>query len=149
MPEVVRVSSVETGQKLSTLIEGYFKKGRFAEITQAIGMHSILMKPEHMLEDQSAFYHSVLKMMKAKIAEALASGFSGWYAHFPDLMDELVTTGQIVANKLSAETLASRRAAFGPFRSVDDFFFWSLDDRRLTLDQIMKYLEKTAERFKR
>jgi len=28
---------------------------------------------------------------------------------------------------------------------VDEFFFWALDDRRLTLDQIVKYIEKTAE----
>jgi hypothetical protein len=28
---------------------------------------------------------------------------------------------------------------------MDHFFFWALDDRRLTLEQILKYIEKTAE----
>ena len=33
---------------------------------------------------------------------------------------------------------------YGPFKSVDDFFFWALDDRRLTLDRIVNMIEKTA-----
>jgi hypothetical protein len=28
---------------------------------------------------------------------------------------------------------------------VDDFFSWALDDRKLSLDQIVAYIEKTAE----
>ena len=127
MPEVVKVSTVESSQKLTAAIEEYFKKGRYAEITQAIGMHSVLIDPQHTMEDQSRLYRSVLALLKKRIAEKL--GKAG---------------GQVVTDKGSLDILSSHRAAQGPFKSVDHFFLWALDDRRLTLEQIVKYIETSA-----
>ena len=45
MPEVVMVSSVENMDKLKTKIGELFKNEKYSEITQAIGMHSILIDP--------------------------------------------------------------------------------------------------------
>jgi hypothetical protein len=42
------------------------------------------------------------------------------------------------------DVIDSRLHGYGPFKSVDDFFFWALDDRRLTLDRIVSMIEKTA-----
>lgn len=148
MPEVVKVSTVESSQNLMAAIGEYFKKGRYAEITQAIGMHSILIDPQHTMEDQARLYRSVLNMTKNKIAGNLGKKYSSWYAEFPKIMDKFVSGGQVVTDKASSDVLASYRTAYGPFKSVDDFFFWALDDRRLTLDQIVKYIEKTAELHK-
>ncbi len=145
MPEVVKVSTVETNEKLMDAVEGYFKKGRYAEITQAIGMHSILMEPERMIEDQARLYRSVLNMIKDRLAGALGRQYAAWYADFPKILDGIVTSGQNITDKRSADVLASHRAAFGLFKSVDEFYNWALYDRRLTLDQIVKYLGKTAE----
>jgi hypothetical protein len=145
MPEVVKVSNIESSQKLAATIDEYFKKGRYAEITQAIGMHSLLIDSEHTIEDQARLYRSVLNMIKKRIAGNLDKGYAAWYADFPKIMDQLVTGGQIVTDKASAEVISSHCAAYGPFKSVDDFFFWALDDRRLTLDQIVTYIEKTAQ----
>jgi hypothetical protein len=145
MPEVVKVSTVETDQKLLSAIQNYFQKGQYNEITQAIGMHSILFQSEHMLEDQEAMYRSVLSMIKNRIAGKLGKQYAAWYREFPKILDRIVSGGQIVTDKSSTEVIASHRAAFGAFASVDHFFFWALDDRRLTLDQIVKYLEKTTE----
>ncbi len=145
MSGVVKVSSVETSQELMASIEEYFSKGRYAEITQAIGMHSILIDPQHTLGDQTRLYRAVLDMLKDKIKAVLGAHFSTWYATFPKLMDELVSSGVEITDKRAAVVLSSHREAFGPFKSVDDFFFWGLDDRKLELDQIVKYIEKTTE----
>ncbi len=145
MANVVKVSTVESNQKLMAAIEDYFKKGRYAEITQVIGMHSILIDPQHTREDQKNLYQSVLTMIKNRIAGKLGKKYSTWYTDFPRIMDQIVTAGQIITDKASAEVLASRRAAYGPFKSPDDFFFWGLDDRKLSLGQIVQYLEKTAD----
>ncbi len=143
MPEVVKVSAIENNQDLLALIAEYFKAGRYAEMTQAIGMHSILIDSEHTISDQARLYRSVLNMIKDKMKAGLGKHYSAWYAGFPKLMDELIASGEAVNDQVAAEALASHRSAFGQFRSLDDFFFWSLDDRRLTLDLIMKYIEKT------
>ncbi|OGW35789.1 MAG: hypothetical protein A2010_16755 [Nitrospirae bacterium GWD2_57_9] len=144
MPEVVKVSTVESSQKLTAAIEEYFKKGRYAEITQAIGMHSVLIDPQHTMEDQSRLYRSVLALLKKRIAEKLGKDYAGWYTDFPKIMDGMVAGGQVVTDKGSLDILSSHRAAQGPFKSVDDFFLWALDDRRLTLEQIVKYIETSA-----
>ena len=47
-------------------------------------------------------------------------------------------------DKSAADMIDSRLSAYGPFKSIDDFFFWALDDRRLTLDRIVNMIEKTA-----
>jgi hypothetical protein len=145
MSELVTVSSVETRDNLTASIEGFFNKGQYAEITQAIGMHSLLIDPQHTLGDQTRFYRAVLGMLKDKIKTALGKHFSAWYVSFPKLMDEIVSSGSMITDSSATGVLASHREAFGPFKSVEDFFFWALDDRRLELDQIVKYIEKTAE----
>jgi hypothetical protein len=144
MPEVVQVSSVEHIQGLMAAIGDYFKRGRYAEITQAIGMHSILIDPEHTMRDQARLYHAVLDMIKDKVKTGLGKHYSAWYVNFPKIMDELVSSGVDVTDHAAVAVLASRRSAFGPFKSLDDFFSWSLDDRKLTLDQIVKYIEQTT-----
>ncbi len=143
MPQVVKVSTLETQQDLMAAIEGHFKAGRYAEITQAIGMHSIIIDSEHTMQDQSRLYHAVLNMIKDKIKAGLGKQYSSWYVNFPQLLDKMESAGTD-KDKIVAGVLASRHEAFGPFKSLDDFFFWSLDDRRLSLDQIVTYIEKTA-----
>jgi len=143
MPEVVKVSSVDNNQHLMSTIETYFKAGRYAELTQAIGIHSILIDSEHTMHDQANLYHIVLRLIKEKIQARLGKRYSAWYVDFPKLLDDMVTSGNGIGNKNAASMLASRHEAFGPFKSLDDFFFWSLDDRRLTLEEIVNFIEKT------
>ncbi len=143
MPELVRVSNVET-EKLKTYLEELFKQERYSEITQAIGMHSILIDSQHMISDQAGLYRFVLTMIKERIRKTKGKSYSAWYVGFPKVLDQLVTANQIITDKSAAEALASYRSARGPFKSVDDFFVWALNDRRLPLGQIVKYIEKTA-----
>jgi hypothetical protein len=144
MPDLVRVGNVEKKEELRKYLEELFKKGKYAEITQAIGMHSLLIDPQHTLGDQAALYRFVLDLIKGRISTSMGKGYAAWYAGFPRIMDELVSANKIVTDKAAAEVIASHRAAYGPFKSVDDFFFWALEDRRLELDQIVKYIETTV-----
>lgn len=144
MSELVTVSSVENKERLKTYLEDLFKRERYAEITEAVGMHSILIDPQNTMTDQASLYHFVLDMIKDRVRRAKGKGYSTWYAGFPKAMDQLVAGNEIVADRTAADMLASHRAAFGPFKSLDDFFFWALDDRRLLLSHIVKYIEKTA-----
>lgn len=146
MPEVVKVSTVEENQGLRASIEEYLKKEQYDEIAQAIGMHSILIDPQHMIIDQSKLYRWVLVMIKNKVAANLGKKYASWYTAFPKILGDLVTSGQIVTDALSVAVLASHQAAYGPFKSVEDFFLWALDDRRLSLEQVVKYIKKTAEK---
>lgn len=145
MPEVVRVSTIENDQGLMASIEDYFKRGRYAELTQAIGMHSLLIDPQHTIYDQAHYYRKVLNLIKDKVRSRLGKHYSAWYASFPKLMDEIISAGGEGNDKPATSIIADHREAYGPFKSVDDFFFWGLDDRRLELDQIVKYIEKTTE----
>src|SRR5512143_1577270 len=144
MPELVRVGSIDKMEKLKTYVEELFKKGRYAEITQAIGMHSLLIDPQHTMTDQTALYRFVLNMIKDRIVKSKVKEYGAWYAAFPMILDQLVSANQIVTDPASADVLASHHAAYGPFKSADAFFFWALDDRRLELGQIVKYIEKTT-----
>jgi hypothetical protein len=144
MPELVTVSSIDTIEKLKARIEELFKKGQYDEITQAIGMYSLLIDPEHTISDQTQLYRLVLNMIKDKF-RGKGKSYSTWYERFPKLMDEIVSSGQIVTDTMSSTVISDHYAAYGSFRSLEDFFSWALDDRRLTLDQIVKYIEKTAE----
>jgi hypothetical protein len=107
-------------------------------------MHSLLIDPQHTMTDQTALYRFVLDMIKDRIGKTKVKGNATWYAAFPKVLDQLISSNQIVTDQASADVIASHRAAYGPFKSVDDFFFWALDDRRLELDQIVKYIEQTA-----
>ncbi len=144
MSELVMVSSVEKMENLKTYLGELFKQQRYSEMTQAIGMHSILIDPQHTMKDQAGLYRHVLNMIKNRISTLKGKSYGSWYAGFPKILDQFVTTNQIVTDKRAADTLSSHRAAYGPFKSVDDFFFWALDDRRLPLDQIVKYIEQSA-----
>jgi len=145
MPDVVLVSNVEKMDKLKIYLEESFKMSRYSEITQAIGMHSLLIDPQHTMKDQAGLYHGILNMIKEKISRSKGKSYGAWYAAFPALMDKLVLSKQTVTDNASLDVITSHRDAYGPFKSVDDFFFWALDDRKLTLDQIVKYIERTAE----
>ena len=145
MSEVVMVSSVEKTDKLKRYMEESFKNARYPEITQAVGLYSILIDPEHTIKDQASLYHDILNMIKEKIKGTIGKGYGDWYTSFPKRIDELISSKQVVTDKASIEVLASRRDAYGAFKSVDDFFIWALDDRRLTLGQIVKYIEKTVD----
>jgi len=149
MPDVVRVANVENMEKLKMNIEELFKKEQYAELTQAIGMHSLLIDPQHTISDQTDLYRVVLNMIKDRLRKSKDKDYAAWYADFPKLMDELVFANQIVTDKSSLDVIASRRAAYGPFTSIDDFFFWALNDRRLTLDRIVAYIVKTTEMHKK
>ena len=144
MPELVLVSSIEKKEQLKALLEERFGQGRYSEMGQAIGMHSILIDPEHTIRDQEELYHFVLKLIKDRIAKAKGKNYGAWYTGFPKLLDQLLTSKQIVVNAAALEVIESHRAAFGTFTSLDHFFSWALDDRRLTLAEIIKYIEKTA-----
>jgi hypothetical protein len=144
MPELVTVSSVEKKEQLKIYVEELFSKRKYGEITQAIGMHSILIDPQHMLADQAELYHVVLRLIKERMIALKGKSYSAWYADFPNQMDQLVTANQIVADQTAAEVIASHRAAVGPFKSLDEFFFWALEDRRLSLAQIIQYIDQAA-----
>ena len=145
MPEVVMVSSVENNEKLKASIEVNFNKGRYTDVTRAIGLHSIFFDPQHTISDQSRLYQSVLNQIKDKIKQKNPKTYSSWLAAFPKLIAELISKNKIVTDNGAAYTIASHYAAFGTFSSVNAFFFWALEDRRLPLDQIVKYIEKTVE----
>ena len=145
MPDLVTVSSVEKMEDLRTSINVLFEQGKYAEIVQSIGMHSILIDPEHMISDQDHLYHLVLNLIKKKINRENPKTYSSWIIAFPSLIGRLVQDGVIVTDEASQTALASRIGSFGPFSSLDEFYFWALDDRRLTLDQIVKYIERTVE----
>jgi hypothetical protein len=146
MPDVVREANIANGDILKQYIETLFKKEQYAEIIQAIGMHSLLIDPEHTIRDQAGLYRHVLNLLKDRIRGRKSDGYAAWYADFSVSLDKVVSSKQLVTDKSSADVLASYREAFGPFKSVDDFFFWALrTDRRLALGQIVKYIEKTAE----
>ncbi len=145
MPELVTVSSIDTMEKLKAKLEEFFTKGQYAEITQAIGMYSLLIDPQHTISDQAQLYRIVLNMIKDRIRERKTKSYAAWYAHFPKLMDDIVASGQIVTDTMSSTVISDHYAAYGSFKSLEDFFLWALDDRRLSLDQIVKYIEKAAE----
>lgn len=144
MPEVVLVSNIEEMDKLKAYLEQAFKDRQYSEITEAIGMHSLLVNPQHTIKDQADLYRGILSMIKDRISDNKGNSYGAWYKNFPQRMDKMVSSKQI-ADKASIEVLASHREAYGAFRSVDDFFFWALDDRRLSLDQIVQYIERTAD----
>ena len=145
MPQLVRVSNVEKLDSLKKYVNDQFEKGRYAEIVQAIGMHSIMIDPEHTLGDQGNLYGSVLDLLKNKIRRDDPKTFSTWLASFPRLLDRLVEQGQIVVDEAAQTVLASHRSSYGLFASLEDFYFWALDDRRLPLDQIIRYVMRTVE----
>ena len=141
---MVLVSNIEKIDKLKLYLEESFKKSRYSEIMQAIGMHSLLIDPQHTMKDQAGLYHVILNMIKERISSSKGKSYGSWYTAFPALMDKLIVSKQTVTDNASLEVLTDHRNAYGPFKSVDDFFFWALDERRLTLDQIVTYIEKTA-----
>lgn len=145
MPELVTVSSVEKLESLRTTINELFEHGKFAEIVQSIGMHSILMEPEHMIGDQDSMYHLVLNLMKKKIQREDPKRYSAWLIAFPALLSRLVDEGQVIADDAAQSALVSRLTSFGPFTSLDEFYFWALDDRRLPLDQLIRYIDRTTK----
>lgn len=143
MTGLVTVSNVEEHEKLQSNIDDLFKQERYEDISRAIGIHSILIDPQHTIHEQERLYRYVLDLIKKKINTQDPKKYSSWLASFPKLLSELVATGKSVSDQRASDALASRHAAFGPFRSLDDFYFWALDDRRLTLTDIMKYIQAT------
>ncbi len=144
MSELVMVSNVENTEKLKSHLVQLFSQKRYSEIMQAIGMHSILIDPQHMMSDQTSMYRYVLNMLKDRIGKVKGKTYAQWYEDFPKIMDQLVSANKVITNAAAADLLSSHRAAFGPFTSLDDFFFWALDDRRLSLGEIVRYIESTA-----
>jgi hypothetical protein len=145
MPELVTVSSVERMDDLKNRINEYVERGRYDEITQAVGMHSILSDPEHMIADQDHLYHLVLNLLKNKVTREDPKTYASWVVAFPALLAKIITEGRIITDRAAQDVLASRHAAFGPFSSLDEFWFWALDDRRLPLQQMMRYIRATIE----
>lgn len=145
MPDLVTVSSIEKLEEMKTNINALFEQGKYAEIVQSIGMHSILIDPEHMIRDQDHLYHMVLNLLKNKINRENPKRYSAWLRSFPSILSRLIEDKEIVTDAASLSSMTSRIASFGPFSSLDEFYFWALEDRRLTLDQIVKYIEKTVE----
>jgi hypothetical protein len=144
MTTLVQVSSIDTLDKLKSSIEEFFKKEKFEEITQAVGMYSLIIDPQNTMIDQTSLYHSVLNMIKDRISKSKGKDFGTWYVLFPKLLDKSLSAKEVVADAATLDVLTSHRNAFGPFKSLEEFFFWALDDRRLTLEQIVKYIERTA-----
>jgi hypothetical protein len=144
MSNAVLVSHVENIDSLKTYLKELCRDGRYSEAGLAIGMRSVLMEPQRMLRVQAELYRYVLNLLKDRLGRMKRKSYAAWYADFPGRMDRLVSSNRIVTDQAAAELIASHRSAFGPFNSPDDFFFWALDDRRLTLDEIVRYIEKTA-----
>lgn len=148
MPELVTVSSIEHHNDLMSYIQGLFEKGLYDEVMHAIGIHSILLKPQQTMIEQNRLYSFVLELIKKKIASRGQNAYSSWLASFPKIMASIAESREVVADEAAADALASRHMAFGHFKSLDEFYFWALDDRRLNLSQIMKYIEKTLSKQK-
>lgn len=145
MTQLVTVSSVEDADQLKTYINDLFSRRQYAEISQAIGMHSILVDPENMIGDQNHLYRLALNLLKNMIVTEYGSRYSSWLIAFPSLLARLVQTNSTVTDEAARSALSSRYAAFGPFSSLDEFYFWALDDRRLPLEQIIAFVRKTLE----
>ncbi len=145
MAEVLMVSNAENIEKLRSTVEELFRQGRYEEVSRAIGMYSLFTEPGHTRIDQSQLYHHVLDLIKNKISKENRNDYSTWLSAFPKLMAELAAGHTVVIDRAAADALASHHSAYGPFRSIDEFFVWALEDRRLTLDNIVKYVEKTVE----
>jgi hypothetical protein len=109
-------------------------------------MYSVMTDPQHTIHGQAQLNRFLLDLIKGRIRTELGKGFSAWLSSFPRLLVELVASKQVVTDELSLMVITSHHDGFGPFLSLDDFFFWALDDRRLTVGQIVKYVEKTAKR---
>ncbi len=144
MRQLVTVSSIERLESLKNSLNDLFERERYEEITQAIGMHSILIEPENMLSDQDRLYSFILNLLKKRLAKRMEGSYSAWVRSFPSLLAGLVREGVVVTDEAARSALASRHAASGPFTSLDEFFFWALDDRRLPLGQIIGYVRKTV-----
>jgi hypothetical protein len=54
----------------------------------------------------------------------------------------------VIVDDAAQSALVSRLTSFGPFTSLDEFYFWALDDRRLPLDQLIRFIDKTLEMYK-
>jgi hypothetical protein len=147
MPVLVQVSSIDTLDKLKSNIAELFKKEQYTEITESIGMHSLFIDPQHTMSDQAGLYRLVLNMIKDRISRSMGKNYGAWYEHFPKLMDQLISAKHPETDAASFDVLSSHRDAYGAFKSLEDFFFWALDDRRLTLEQIVMYIERTAEKL--
>lgn len=146
MPETVALSEIDRLETVKTYINDHFEKGKYAEIIQAIGMYSLLIDPEQAIKDQDLLYHLVLNLVKKKISREHHRSYSSWIQTFPALLEQIVQEGSIT-DDAARSALLSRHAAFGRFSSLDEFFFWALDDRRLPLDQIILHIGKTVERY--
>jgi hypothetical protein len=145
MPDLVTVSSVEKLESLRTTINDLFERGKYAEIIQSIGLHSIMMEPEHMIGDQDSLYHLVLNLIKNKVHRKDPKRYSSWLIAFPALLSRIVDEGQVIADDAAQSALVSRLTSFGPFTSLDEFYFWALEDRRLPLDQLIRFIDRTLE----
>ncbi len=145
MASVVKPSDIDNLDKLKANIGELFKKEQYEDITQAIGMYSLMIDPQNTLSDQTSLYRIVLNLLKERISKKKGKEFGTWYVEFPNLLDGILSSNEIVSDAATADVLSSHRSAFGLFKSVEDFFFWALDDRRLTLEQIVQYIDRTAE----
>lgn len=145
MPQLVTVSSIENSDKLMNYVNDLFERRRYAEITHAIGMHSILIDPEHMIGDQDSSYHLVLNLLKKRLVKEQGASYSAWLTEFPVILAGMVEKRLLVTDEAAQSALASRHSAFGPFSSLDEFYFWALEDRRLPIDQIIAYIDKSIE----
>ncbi len=145
MQHLVTVSSIERLESLKNSLNDLFEQDRYDAVTQSIGMHSILIEPEHMISDQDQLYHFVLNLLKKRMSRRLGKAYSSWLTAFPLLLARLVQEGVMLTDSAAQSALSSRHAAFGPFLSLDEFYFWALDDRRLPLGQIVGYIERTAD----
>lgn len=76
MTQVVTVSSVEKIDELKKNIESLFQEGKYEEITQSIGMHSILIDPEHTKKDQRQLYRLVLELLKNRVRRENPKAYS-------------------------------------------------------------------------
>ena len=145
MQETAYASQAASTDVVKTNIADFFRKGKYEEISRLIGMHSIMIDPQHTMADQKRLYGFVLDLIKNKIRTAMGKDFSAWLSSFPKLLAELVASKQVVTDEPSHMVIESHHDGFGPFLSLDEFYFWALDDRRLTIAQILKYVEKTAK----
>lgn len=146
MPETVFVSQVESLEAVKANITELFRKGAYDEIGRMIGLFSILTDAPHTIADQARLYRLVLDMIKSRLRKDLGNGYAIWLEAFPRLLADLVSGKQLVTDAASIDVISSHQDGHGPFRSLDEFYFWALDDRRLTLGQIVKYIERTARK---
>ncbi len=144
MPESVYESQVASLEGVKAVITDLFQMGKYEDIPRAIGLYSVTADPQHTISAEAQLERFVLDLIKNRIRKGREKSYGLWLESFPKLLAKVVSKKQL-SDAQSLEVIASYEAGRG-FRSLDEFFFWAMDDRLLPLGQIVECIERTAKK---